>query len=43
MALANRERVLVELEAEPQDLRAGLLGFALAYRRRALGAQGIAR
>ena len=35
-------RVLVELEAEPQDLRAGLLRFALAYRGRALGAQGIA-
>jgi TetR/AcrR family transcriptional repressor of mexJK operon len=36
------KRVLVELEAEPRDLRATLLRFALAYRRRVLGAQGIA-
>lgn len=34
--------VLVELETEPQDLRAGLIRFALAYRKRVLGAQGIA-
>ena len=36
------KRVLVELEAEPRDLRATLVRFALAYRRRVLGAQGIA-
>ena len=36
------KRVLVELEAEPQDVRAGLLRFARAYRKRVLGAQGIA-
>ena len=36
------KRVLVELETEPHDLRAALLRFALAYRKRALGAQGIA-
>jgi TetR/AcrR family transcriptional repressor of mexJK operon len=36
------KRVLIELEAEPQDLRAGLLRFARAYRKRVLGAQGIA-
>jgi TetR/AcrR family transcriptional repressor of mexJK operon len=35
-------RVLLELDAPPQDLRAGLLRFAAAYRGRALGAQGIA-
>jgi TetR/AcrR family transcriptional repressor of mexJK operon len=34
--------VLVELESEPQDLRAGLVRFALAYRKRVLAAQGIA-
>ena len=34
--------VLVELEAAPRELRATLLRFALAYRERALGAQGIA-
>jgi len=34
-------RVLVELESPPQDLREGLLRFALAYRQRTLGAQGI--
>lgn len=34
--------VLVELEGEPQDLRAGLVRFALAYRKRVLAAQGIA-
>src|SRR5512139_2264498 len=36
------KRVLVELEAGPRDLRATLLRFALAYRERVLGAQGIA-
>lgn len=35
-------RVLVELESPPADLREGLLRFALAYRQRTLGAQGIA-
>jgi TetR/AcrR family transcriptional repressor of mexJK operon len=35
-------RVLVELEGEPQDLRAGLVRFAIAYRERVLSAQGIA-
>ena len=36
------KRVLVELEAEPRDLRAALLRFAVAYRSRVLGTQGIA-
>jgi AcrR family transcriptional regulator len=36
------KRVLVELESEPQDVRAGLLRFARAYRKRVLSAQGIA-
>jgi TetR/AcrR family transcriptional repressor of mexJK operon len=36
------KRVLIELEAEPHDVRAGLMRFARAYRKRALGAQGIA-
>jgi TetR/AcrR family transcriptional repressor of mexJK operon len=36
------KRVLVELDAEPRDMRATLLRFALAYRERVLGAQGIA-
>lgn len=35
-------RVLIELEDEPQDLRAGLIAFGEAYRARVLGAQGIA-
>ncbi|HYL23216.1 MAG TPA: TetR/AcrR family transcriptional regulator, partial [Burkholderiales bacterium] len=35
-------RVLVELEGEPKDLRAGLVRFALAYRERVLSAEGIA-
>lgn len=35
-------RVLVELEGEPQELRAGLVRFAVAYRERVLSAQGIA-
>ncbi|MCC6609210.1 MAG: TetR/AcrR family transcriptional regulator [Burkholderiales bacterium] len=34
--------VLVELESEPQGLREGLVRFALAYRERALSAQGVA-
>lgn len=34
--------VLVELEHEPRDVRAALTRFALAYRARVLGAQGIA-
>ena len=34
--------VLVTLEDTPRDLRATLARFALAYRRRVLGAQGIA-
>jgi TetR/AcrR family transcriptional repressor of mexJK operon len=43
-AVANdlTKRVLVELEAEPHDLRAALVRFALAYRERVLGVQGIA-
>ena len=36
------KRVLIELESEPEDLRSGLLRFARAYRKRVLGAQGIA-
>jgi TetR/AcrR family transcriptional repressor of mexJK operon len=36
------KRVLIELESAPQDVRAGLLRFARAYRKRVLGAQGIA-
>jgi len=36
------KRVLVELESGPQDLRGGLLRFARAYRKRVLGAQGLA-
>jgi len=36
------KRVLIELESEPQDVRKALLRFALAYRQRVLGAQGIA-
>jgi TetR/AcrR family transcriptional repressor of mexJK operon len=35
-------RVLVELENEPHDLRAGLVRFAIAYRERVLSTQGIA-
>jgi len=35
-------RVLIELEDEPRELRAGLIAFGEAYRQRALGAQGIA-
>ncbi len=40
------KRVLIELEggprSSPQDVRAGLVRFAQAYRKRVLGAQGIA-
>jgi TetR/AcrR family transcriptional repressor of mexJK operon len=36
------QRVLVELESPPADLRDGLLRFGAAYRGRSLGAQGIA-
>jgi TetR/AcrR family transcriptional repressor of mexJK operon len=35
-------RVLIELEEEPGDLRAGLVAFGRAYRQRVLGAPGIA-
>jgi TetR/AcrR family transcriptional repressor of mexJK operon len=42
VALDLATGVLLELESPPQDLRAGLLRFALAYRSRALGPQGIA-
>jgi TetR/AcrR family transcriptional regulator, mexJK operon transcriptional repressor len=35
-------RVLVELDSGHGDLRAGLMRFARAYRKRVLGAQGIA-
>lgn len=36
------KRVLVELEAEPKDVRGTLVRFGLAYRKRVLGVQGIA-
>lgn len=36
------KRVLIELQAEPNEPRAALLRFAVAYRRRVLGVQGIA-
>jgi TetR/AcrR family transcriptional repressor of mexJK operon len=36
------KHVLVELESEPRELRTALVRFAQAYRKRALGAQGIA-
>jgi len=36
------QRVLVELDAGPRDLRGGLMRVARAYRSRVLGAQGIA-
>lgn len=35
-------RVLIELEDAPRDLRGALAAFGVAYRSRALGAQGIA-
>jgi TetR/AcrR family transcriptional repressor of mexJK operon len=41
VARALAQRVLVELESPPADLREGLLRFALAYRQRTLSAQGI--
>lgn len=42
VARALAKNVLVELDAEPRELRAALVRFARAYRKRALGAQGIA-
>jgi TetR/AcrR family transcriptional repressor of mexJK operon len=36
------KRVLVELHPDGENLRAGLVRFALAYRKRVLGTQGIA-
>src|SRR5260221_499438 len=36
------KRVLVQLETGPEDLRAGLIRFAVAYRSRVLNAEGIA-
>ena len=36
------KRVLVELEGEPRDVRTTLARFGAAYRKRVLGAQGIA-
>jgi TetR/AcrR family transcriptional repressor of mexJK operon len=36
------KHILIELEAQPRELRAGLLRFACAYRKRVLGAQGLA-
>jgi len=35
-------RVLVELAVAPEDLRAGLVRFAVAYRQRALSTEGVA-
>lgn len=35
-------RILVELHDEAADLRASLLGFGMAYRKRVLGAEGLA-
>ncbi|TAK85006.1 MAG: TetR/AcrR family transcriptional regulator [Betaproteobacteria bacterium] len=42
VARALAKNVLVELDSEPRELRAALVRFAHAYRKRALGAQGIA-
>ena len=42
VARALARNVLVELDAEPRELRAALVRFAQAYRKRALGTQGIA-
>jgi TetR/AcrR family transcriptional repressor of mexJK operon len=42
VARALAKRILVQLEAQPGDLRAGLMAFALAYRDRILGDEGIA-
>jgi len=36
------KHVLVELDADPSDVRAALTAFARAYRKRALGAEGLA-
>ena len=36
------KHILVELEADASDVRSALLAFARAYRRRALGPQGLA-
>ncbi len=36
------KRVLVQLETDPEDLRGGLIRFAVAYRDRVLCAEGIA-
>jgi TetR/AcrR family transcriptional regulator, mexJK operon transcriptional repressor len=36
------KHILVELEANPSDVRSALVGFARAYRKRVLGAQGLA-
>jgi AcrR family transcriptional regulator len=36
------KHVLVELDADPSDVRAALTAFARAYRKRALGADGLA-
>ncbi|HET7197269.1 MAG TPA: TetR/AcrR family transcriptional regulator [Burkholderiales bacterium] len=36
------KHILVELDADPGDVRAALVAFARAYRKRALGAQGLA-
>jgi TetR/AcrR family transcriptional repressor of mexJK operon len=36
------KRVLIELEGEPRDVRGTLVRFGTAYRKRVLGAQGIA-
>jgi len=41
VARALAARVLVELDAPPAELRESLLRFAVAYRGRTLGAQGI--
>jgi len=35
-------RILVQLDSEPEDLRASLVRFAVAYRGRALSSEGIA-
>jgi TetR/AcrR family transcriptional repressor of mexJK operon len=36
------KHIVVELETAPRDVRAALVGFARAYRKRALGAEGLA-
>src|SRR5205809_7967097 len=35
-------RILVRLEGAPDGVRAGLVAFGLAYRKRVLGAEGVA-